>query len=289
MEAPKIEIVEPIVPGPVLRWAGSKRTLAPYIADIARRHLAKTEGRYLEPFLGGAAVALALNASWAILGDLCGPLMNTYHCLALKPRLVVTLLEGLVKTRGTDQAAYLAVREQASSANPNYEAARFLYLNASCFNGLHRENSKGEFNVPYGFRKRAPFLSLEQAEAFAQVMIHAELCHADFVTVVQRAQKGDFIFADPPYHGGFVDYVASGFSLADQELLAKELHEAIDRGAAFLTTNSDHVDIRRLYSWAHILGNKERRSVAANGKKRGDADCLIVTSHRDLTPEMVLS
>lgn len=268
---------------PIVKWAGGKRGQSREIAAIARRHLAYTGGRYIELFAGGAAVALELALPDMLLNDGCGPLMDTYASVCAEPALVIRQLEGIVRMHGVSLDAYNLLRAQQPAGNPYYDAARFLYLNTTNFNGLYRENAKGAYNVPYGHPRRPPaFLTLDEARAFRAATLGSTFMVADFRDAIVEAGAGSFVFCDPPYLGGFSDYLAGGFTRADHQDLADQLLAASDSGVAWLQTNSDTPEIRKLYQWAHYKPTTEARAINSDSKARGKVPCLWIASHKEL-------
>jgi len=263
---------------PPLKWVGSKRWLVPVLAPIIYERLAVTKGRYIEPFLGGAAIALDLGLPHMILSDVCKPLIMTYQAIRKTPAAVAWALQTLVE-RGTDKESYLAVRA-SESPSPVFAAARFLYLNKFGFNGLYRENSNGKFNVPHGGdRSRA---SLPTAEALADVasaLKGADLHIADFRETIETAQAGDVVYADSPYYDTFSGYTAGGFTEDDHFALAAALTEAHNRGAIVIASNSDHERVRELYAWACVTPVNERHAVGATAERRGMRPAVLITSN----------
>jgi DNA adenine methylase len=282
---PRQEVVpgtEPLAPPlahctPPLKWVGSKRWLVPMLAPIIYERLAVTKGWYIEPFLGGAAIALDLGLSNMVLGDVCKPLINTYQAIRKAPAAVAWALQTLVE-RGTDKDSYLQVRA-SEPPSPVFAAARFLYLNKFGFNGLYRENSNGRFNVPHGGdRSRASLPTVEMLTAVAQALKGADLRVADFRETIATAQAGDVIYADSPYYDTFSGYTAGGFTDDDHFALAVALTEAHNRGAIVIASNSDHERVRELYAWACVTPVNERHAVGATAERRGLRPAVLITS-----------
>jgi DNA adenine methylase len=240
----------------ILKWAGSKRVLAPTLVPWIRENLS-AEGRYFEPFCGSAAVFLRLRAEGfagpAILADRLSPLVESYATLksAEGPKKVRQVLELLEKT-GPFKKSYEAVRGMMNRhlagdrMLPNAAAACFLYLNHRGFNGLWRTNRDGQMNTPWGGERTTPLPSLDQLEAFSLVLANTKLRCSDFEEVIAEAKFGDVVFADPPYAGCFTGY--SGiFNEDDQVRLRNALLAAWERGAAIVATNSDAPLVEALY------------------------------------------
>lgn len=253
---------------PIVKWAGGKRSMLDRVVPLVLERLAPG-GRYLEPFLGGAAVALALDAP-TIASDTCLPLVETYAVCSQRPGRVHRRLRELA--RGHCERRYYEIRGW-SPGNPTDRAARFIYLNKAGFNGLYRVNRSGGFNVPFGKRGDVSIPALDHLREAAARMADWCLVHSDFEPVVELARPGDVVYADPPYDGTFG--YSSGFGAAAQARLAACLRRAARRGVGVVTTNSDTPLVRRLYSWAHVVSGSERRCVAADGQRRADAECVV--------------
>jgi DNA adenine methylase len=262
---------------PFLKWPGGKRWLT-------SRHLGmfpKTYGKYIEPFLGGAAVFFALSPEDAHLSDANPELINAYNRIK-KDRLKVE--RGLARYQKKHSSEfYYKVRDRRLT-DPVARAARFLYLNRTCFNGIYRVNKEGKFNVPIGTKDTVSFEEgyLEKVE---RALKHARVKTRDFAIAIGYANEGDFVFIDPPYtvmhnNNGFVKYNAQLFSWKDQARLATAIKAAANRGALIMMSNADHASVKTLYSdfgTHHIL---TRPSVLASDPgRRGNATELLVTNY----------
>lgn len=273
---------EPLLPPragctPPLKWVGSKRWLVPLLSPCIYERLAATGGRYIEPFLGGGAIALDLGLSNMLLADNCQPLIVTYHAIRKSPSAVAWALKNLVD-KGTDKESYLRVRAE-ESRSPVVAAARFLYLNRFGFNGLYRENSKGKFNVPHGGdRSNASVPDVEALTAVANALKGADLRLADFRDTIAVAQEGDVVYADSPYYDTYSGYTAGGFSDEDHVALSQALGAAHARGVAVIASNSDHERVRELYDWAFVTPVHERHAVGATAERRGLRPAVLIVS-----------
>lgn len=281
---------------PVLKWAGGKSWLVPKLAPSIQEALAGG-GRYIEPFLGGASMALALAPAKAILSDVVQPLIEFYKMLRENPGEVAWELSAL-GIMGVDEENYYRVRDMRPE-RPVQRAARFLFLNRLSYNGLYRENKKGEFNVPYGgavYRKSmigrsardamdSLFPNKEKLHKIGAALAGAELNAGDFEAGVVTADRGDVVFADPPYDDSFNGYSKTGFGLRDQERLSEELYLAHYRGARVYICNADTENVRRWYSWATIIPVKEQRRISApKAESRARAACVLITNHPEIAP-----
>jgi DNA adenine methylase len=282
--APTTRVPAPEAPPatPIFKWAGGKRWLLPMCGPAIRAYLARSGGRYIEPFLGGGAFALWLGLPDALLGDLEAPLVESYATIAAAPTEVADEL-ALLAARGMDRAHFEAVRGHVP-ARAAQRAARLLFLNKLAFNGLYRTNRSGAFNVNLGRHKSPPrFPTVEELQHVGAVLARARMLYSgDFQLLVTAAGPGDVVFADPPYYGGFRAYSRHGFNVADQERLATALRSAARRGAAVLATNADTPEVRQLYAWAEVLPTVERRAISCKAAQRRGADCLLLTTHPSL-------
>lgn len=281
---PQIEVpnTEPLLPPrahctPPIKWVGGKRWLVPTVAPSIYERLAATQGRYIEPFMGSAAIALDLGLPGMVLTDVCKPLVATYSTIRKSPEAVAWALKTLVE-KGTDKDNYLAVRA-SEPTSVVFAAARFIYLNKFGFNGLYRENSKGKFNVPHGGdRSGAGIPGLDELHAVAKALKDAEVRVADFRQTILRATAGDVIYVDSPYYETFSGYTAGGFTDEDHLDLSTSLKEAHERGAVFIASNSDHERVRELYTWATVVPVAERHAVGATAERRGMKAAVLILS-----------
>jgi DNA adenine methylase len=261
---------------PFLKWAGGKRWFVSRYLDL----LPSEFNRYIEPFLGSGALFFAIRPHKAILADLNADLIATYSAIREDWKPVVRILSEYHREHSKD--FYYSVR----SSRPRTlhgRAARFIYLNRTCWNGLYRVNLRGEFNVPMGTKERV----LLGADDFCRASVllkRAALIASDFGQVVCEAGRGDLIFADPPYvtahsQNGFLKYNERLFSWTDQIRLRDALLGAKRRGAAIVATNADTPSIRALYREHFKIFSATRSSViASDTRNRGRTSELIISS-----------
>jgi len=279
-EVPAVLLPPRVRAKPCLRWAGAKRWLVPVAAEGIRQKLASTQGRYFEPFLGGASMALDLGLPGMVLADICAPLMSMYQQVVASPTDVVARmgwLLGQVAPMGLNKASYYNLRAFAPETALD-AAAQFLMLNATCFNGIYRVNKAGVYNVPYGDRTEEDFPTIGALQAIAVAFATTELHARDFRPVLAGVRKGDVVFVDSPYHDTFVDYDKGGFTLTDQRDLALWLRQAVARGVTILATNTDCPEVRELYDFAEVFASTEQRKISRDGQNRKAAACLIITN-----------
>ncbi len=198
---------------PFLRWAGSKRGLVP----VLRKYWKPSHKRYLEPFAGSACLFFALTPPRAILGDLNPELISTY--LEIKYRLDA-VTEELAKLPDASRKHYQRLRAVSpADLNPAQRAARFIYLNRFCFNGIYRTNLKGEFNVPFSGARCGTVPSTIILQNCAKHLKSARIMQGDFEKVLEHAEPGDLVYMDPPFavraRRVFRQYDPSTFTLND--------------------------------------------------------------------------
>ncbi len=278
---------------PFLKWAGGKAKLAPLIADRAPPAFR----RYHEPFLGGGAVFFALQATaglrHATLNDANAGLVECFT-------VVRDDLETLIERLSPLASGYAALAQDARRQfyydcrarvpdSPAERAARLIFLNRTCYNGLYRVNSRGQFNVPHGRYRNPRILDEAGLRAASSALQQAELSCNDFVTACNAAEARDFVYLDPPYQplsptASFTSYTAGDFGPADQERLRDAFESMTRRGVAAMLSNSDHVAVRRLYDGLGYNFEVVAMSRAINsvGSKRTPvAELLIDNFGRD--------
>jgi DNA adenine methylase len=262
---------------PFLKWPGGKRWLVSMCPDAFPREC----GTYIEPFLGAASVYFHIRPKKAILGDLNGDLIAAYRGIKEDAGAVQVLLE-------KHQAAhcreyYYELRDIEPDSLPA-RAARIIYLNRTCFNGIYRVNRQGKFNVPIGERDQV-VRPTDDFPSVAALLAGAELHQGDFEQLVRRARPGDLVFLDPPYtvrhnRNGFIKYNERLFSWEDQERLARIAAAAAGRGARVVVTNASHPTVRQLYPEELFTFREVSRysSISASVDSRKHFDELIISS-----------
>lgn len=259
---------------PFLKWAGGKRWLVQRQIKLVPNEF----NRYVEPFLGGAAVFFSLPNTTSILSDSNQELIDCYQAIQSNYKLVEKYLRK--HQRNHSDEYYYQVREY-KPRQIYTKAARFLYLNRTCWNGLYRVNLNGKFNVPRG-TKNSVILDTDNFELVAQKLKSAKILCQDFEQTLAITEKGDFAFIDPPYTAnhnlnGFLKYNKRLFRWRDQERLKDAISCAVDRGVQITMTNADHESIHELYSDMCEIERIERKSVIAGN-----------TIHRGQTSEVLM-
>lgn len=260
---------------PFIKWAGGKR----WLLNNPNFSLPSFSGRYIEPFLGGGAVFFHLAPSQAILCDVNERLIATYRSIRDEWQLVQAGLSHFQEKHSKE----FYYEERARQHSASYlRAAQFLYLNRTCFNGLYRENLKGEFNVPVGTKTQV-LLPEDDFEEASKLLACADLRCGDFEAVVAEASDGDLVFIDPPYTtahnvNGFIKYNQKIFTWDDQKRLMDAIAGAKRRGAQIVLTNADHESIHALYADLGTPMVVARPSVIAGsvGSRRGTTETLFV-------------
>ncbi len=251
---------------PFLKWAGGKRW-------ITRRTLPIPDhfNMYYEPFLGSGAVYFMIEPRRAFLSDINKDLIELYQTIAEQPDEFGEAL----RLHGNNHCKDYYYRTRGSVPDTALErAARFLYLNRTCWNGLYRVNREGKFNVPIG-TKNSVALDTDNFRSIADLLKTAQIRQADFEEVIDMTGKDDLLFVDPPYtvlhnNNNFLKYNEDIFSWNDQIRLSKALLKAKDRGVQIMVTNANHPTVKRLYEPLGRSYQLTRKSVlAGDSSKRG--------------------
>lgn len=229
---------------PVVKWAGGKQWLAPAGKQLTPP---RWNGTYHEPLAGGAALFFSLAPTQATLVDSNPELIATYRALQDDPDGVIRLLSAYPY----DKKFYYAIRERIPR-RPCTVAARFLYLNRACWNGLYRVNQEGKFNTPFGCFKNPTICDPGRIRSASEVLANTRLVTGDFATVLSNAQAQDFVYFDPPYitghqNNGFHRYNRRLFSWEDQKRLAQVALKLVEQGVHVLISNADHKPVVDLY------------------------------------------
>ncbi len=263
---------------PFLKWAGGKRQLLAQLAP----YIPPTYGAYIEPFLGGGALYLALKPAQAILADLNQELILCYQIIRDQLDDLLTDLDRHIY----DREYYYQLRaESTETLSPVARASRFLYLNKCGYNGLYRVNASGQFNVPFGRYPKPPRLYREEAIRTTSALLRsADLRTAPFQESMDRGASGDFVYLDPPYHplsasANFTAYTAGTFGAGDQEELARWYRLLDQRGCRLMLSNSSAPLIRELYHDFRIEEVQATRAINSDPLARGAVTELVVLNY----------
>jgi DNA adenine methylase len=283
-----------IVPRPFLKWAGGKSQLLQQYRDL----LPKRFQNYYEPFLGGGAVFFHLfetkrPPARSFLMDINLELINVYRCVKDEVQLLIdqlTVHEAEHTQHGKEY--YYDIRSQQAApevwfdnGNNIERAARFIYLNKTCFNGLYRENLKGHFNVPIGSYKKPPILDPDLLHAASHALRNAQIEAQSFEVILEHATTAkDFVYFDPPYFpisdtSKFTSYSRGSFNAEDQIRLRDTFQALADRRVKVMLSNSDCPFIRDLYQGFNIHTIHASRHINSKGSKRGKITEVLVTSY----------
>jgi len=269
-------------PKPFLKWAGGKRQLLPELMKA----LPDEFYHYYEPFVGGGALFFNMRAlGWgghATLADSNDLLMRTYLGVRNDVEAVIDDLKGA--TYSKEEFLEQRARQPFVQENPDptVVAAWLIYLNKTCFNGLWRVNSKGQFNVPFGRYTNPTICDAEGLRACASALRKTKLLTADFERTVKSAETGDLVYLDPPYApvnttSDFTGYTKAGFDGPDQERLRDCALKLKERGVHVILSNADVEIVRKLYRKFNIRRVEARRAINSKATSRGSVGEVIIT------------
>jgi DNA adenine methylase len=263
---------------PFLKWAGGKTQLLPQLV----RRTPRSYNRYLEPFIGGGALFFALQPRSSYLADCNTELINCFEVVRSDVEALIQELQGY----RYDKDQYYAVRaldreESFATLSPVARAARLIYLNKTCFNGLYRVNSKGHFNVPFGSYDNPTILDADNLRRCSSVLSTAIIRNGEFEEIVDVAQPGDFVYLDPPYApvsetSDFTQYAKDGFDESAQELLLLICLQLHQKGVRWMVSNSNTPLIQELYRGFNVEPVAASRSINSRAEKRGPILELII-------------
>lgn len=259
---------------PFLKWAGGKtQLLAPLLARFP-----KNFNRYHEPFVGGGAVFFALRPKRAVLSDLNEDLIGAYCALKSDARGVI---EKLIQHRAEAEYFYQVRAQNGRQLSAPASAARIIYLNRTCFNGLYRVNQSGLFNVPFGRHTNPTICNVQNLKAVSVALKGAVVRCQSALKIGRQVRRNDLVYFDPPYDRldatSFTHYHASGFGRDEQVRLAKLAERLAGRGVHVVLSNSDTPFIRQLYARFRIDSVMARRSINSRASGRGPVGEVIIT------------
>jgi len=260
---------------PFLKWAGGKSQLLPHLLPLLPARFEK----YIEPFVGAGALFFALGHQPSIIADSNEELIVTYTAVRDDLDRVIEALEGFTN----DQDSFYQIR----AWNPQeltrvMRAARLIYLNKTCFNGLYRVNRRGQFNTPYNGEVGRNFLQRDLLQAASKALQGVEILHGDYKSILkENADGGDLIFLDPPYqpvgkYSDFKRYTKERFHEDDHVELANEFRRLVELGCKVILTNSTHESILELYKEydCKIIGSK--RLISSDSSTRNGTDLIVL-------------
>jgi DNA adenine methylase len=271
---------------PFLKWVGGKAQLLAQFDEF----LPERVNRYFEPFIGGGAVFFHLRHRFpemrAFLRDINPELINTYLAVRDFPEELMRRLDAhLLRFRADRENYFYLIRAQhhLPAGEVVERAARMIFLNKTCFNGLWRVNARGEFNVPIGSHGNPSLYDRANILAASHALRDVHLATQDFRDTMNEARRGDFAYIDPPYvpisaTASFTSYTKEDFGAEEQRELAALFSDAARRGVHQMLSNSDVPFVRNLYRGFKIQTVQARRAINCDGSKRGTVNEVVVTS-----------
>ncbi len=272
---------------PILKWAGSKQQLLPELKKYI--NLDKLYGHvFYEPFIGGGALAFDLGYKYTTISDLNPELVNLYRVVKTDPEGLIEDLRALQLNHTKDFYYEMRAMDRLPEfdrLSPRVRAARTIYLNKTCFNGLYRVNSKGYFNTPIGRTSNGKCPDIVNAEAIRELSTFLKgvrIREGDYVEAIKDAEPGDIIYLDPPYDpdediktSGFVGYQKEGWTRQDTIRLKSVCDDLTRRGCRVVVSNNDTAFIRELFKDYIIHEVGVRRSINRNGDNRKGKEVII--------------
>lgn len=273
---------------PFVKWAGGKRQ----IIDELKKYVPNEFNEYYEPFVGGGALLFELSPKKAVINDYNEELMNVFRCIKDENDFTKMCNELNHYEAKHSEEFYFEIRnkdrEKAKFKRmPAYKrAARTIYLNKACFNGLYRVNSKNEFNVPFNKKEKVNTYDGQNLGIIHSYLNFSDvkILSVDFEEAVKNAKKGDFIYLDPPYDSDtttFNSYTENGFGKEEQLRLAKVFKELDERGCYVMLSNHNTKLVNDCYKEYNIYHIEAKRNINANGKKRGKVEEVIITNYKN--------
>ncbi len=271
---------------PFIKWVGGKRQLLSQFRGLGlySSEFNDADCRYFEPFVGGGAVFFDLQPKSATISDLNSELITTYMVVRDN---VERLIESL-KKHVYDKDYFLKIRAMDPVKMSDLDvASRFIYLNRTCFNGMYRVNSKGQFNVPFGRYKNPIICDEGNLRAASRTLQDVEILNVDYKVAVSKAKAGDFVYFDPPYYpisstSSFTSYTKNGFAEKEQVELRDTFAELSNRGCCVMLSNSDSAFIRDIYGGLKnvtITTVGAGRAINSKATGRGKITELVITNY----------
>ena len=266
---------------PIVKWVGGKRQLMFELQN----NMPVNYNRYFEPFIGGGALFFYLQPDNAYISDMNEELINLYQVVRDNVDELITDLqkhdiskEYFMEIRNIDRT------EEYKNWSDIQKASRFIYLNRTCFNGMYRVNSQGQFNVPFGHYKNPRIVDENNLINCSNLLQRTEIKYADFSEILKKVKKDDFVYFDPPYvplseTSSFTSYTKDGFDL-DMQLSLRDVCDELDSmGVKFLLSNSDTQFVNELYENYNIKKVFASRQINANADGRGKITEVLVRNY----------
>lgn len=280
------KILAPAVPAtpakPFVKWVGGKGRLLGQLVPLLPPGVERM--RHVEPFVGGGAFFFGRTPQRALLCDVNGKLIRTYQAIKSDVESVIEALAPLAAAHDKDRFYARRSAYNTGRHTDAEHAALFIYLNRTCFNGLHRVNRKGEFNVPFGRYKNPRISDPDGLRSASRALRRTTIVRDGFEGLLRRAKPGDFVYLDPPYEpvsrtANFTGYASGGFTQDDQRRLRDVYAELDRRGCKLMLSNSDVPFIRELYARWNIDTVWAGRAINRDGDKRGKVAEVVVRNY----------
>lgn len=269
---------------PIIKWAGGKRQLLSYITPLIPERFSI----YVEPFIGGGAVLFDIQPKKAIINDSNEELINIYKVIKQNPTKLIIKLKEHEQLNSKEyfyQIRILDRNKNYAQFNDIEKAARIIYLNKTCYNGLFRVNQLGHFNSPYGKYKNPNIVNQPIIWTMSKYLNQSdvEMISGDYKNVLKNLEEGAFVYLDPPYMpistSSFTRYNKNRFDKKQQIELKEECDKLNSKGIKFLLSNSDHPFIRELYKEYEIITIKAKRLINSNRNKRGEINEVLIRNY----------
>lgn len=261
---------------PFIKWAGGKKWLSKAVDQLKPQNWS---GKYYEPFLGGGSFFFSLAPKSAKLSDINSELITTYKVIRYSHKKLIKKLNKYPY----DKDFYYAIRESDPQTKLEV-AARFIYLNKSCWNGLYRVNSKGKFNTPFGKHSNPTICDEDRLNEVSRALKNIDIQEENFEKALSDVKTKDWIYLDPPYitghqNNGFLEYNKNLFSWEDQKKLAETALEMADKGANVLVSNADYPKVVELYKGFYFYRTMRRSLIGGSINSRGFVSEAIISSY----------
>ena len=266
---------------PIVKWVGGKRQL---MFELLK-NMPQNYNRYFEPFIGGGALFFELQPDNAYISDMNEELINLYQVVRDNVNeLIIDLQKHDISKEYFMEIRNIDRTEDYENWSDVQKASRFIYLNRTCFKGMYRVNSKGEFNVPFGHYKNPRIVDENNLINCSILLQRTEIRHADFSKILTKVQEGDFVYFDPPYvplseTSSFTSYTKDGFDIDMQFKLRDVCDELDSMGVKFLLSNSDTKLVNELYENYNIKKVFASRQINANADGRGKITEVLVRNY----------
>ncbi|KXB09315.1 DNA adenine methylase [candidate division MSBL1 archaeon SCGC-AAA833F18] len=275
---------------PILKWAGGKRQLLDDIVSLFPKDY--QDRAFHEPMFGGGAVTFHVGPSEGTINDIVPRLMIFYEVVRDNPEELIEESRKLEEEYGNNEKKYYEARDEfnkpirGEKLDKVREASLLLYLNRTCFNGLYRENSKGEFNVPFGDYSNPDFVREKQIRECSKILKNLEILNEDFEYIIDKAKPGDLVYFDPPYQpvsetADFTQYAKEGFDFSEQERLRDTCVKLDKNDVFFVLSNSWAEPVRELYEEVEKFEVNQvsaKRDISSKAETRGPVYEILVTN-----------